>query len=191
MYIHNSAIIDSGAEIGQDTKIWHFSHVMGSAKIGKNCSIGQNCFIGENVVIGDNVKIQNNVSIFEGVTIEKGVFIGPSVVFTNVIRPRSLFPTNKKYLKTIVEQGATIGANATIICGNVIENHSMIGAGAVVNKTVLAYSLVVGNPLKIIGWVDEYGDNLKFENNIAIDSRNLKKYEAIYKDEVIVRVNEL
>ena len=160
---HISAVVDEGAKIGEGTKIWHFSHVMLTAIIGSHCNIGQNVFIDNNVVIGNGVKIQNNVSVYNGVTCEDEVFIGPSVVFTNVINPRSAIERKHEFIKTIIKKGATIGANATIICGNEIGSYAMIGAGAVVTKNVKAYALVVGNPAKQIGWVSEYGNRLVFE----------------------------
>ena len=148
MQIHETAVIDNGAKIGEGTKIWHFSHVMAGSKIGKNVSIGQNCFIGENVEIGNNVKIQNNVSLYDGVIIKDNVFIGPSAVFTNVIKPRSEYPTNKKYSGTLINKGVSIGANATIICGIKIKNNAMIAAGSVIIEDVEKNSLVAGNPAK-------------------------------------------
>ena len=160
---HISAVIDEGAQIGEGTNIWHFCHVMPDAVIGKNCNIGQNVFIDNNVVIGNGVKIQNNVSVYNGVVCEDEVFIGPSVVFTNVINPRSAIERKNEFKKTIVRKGATIGANATIICGNELGQYAMIGAGAVVTKNVKPYALVVGNPAKQIGWVSEFGHRLLFE----------------------------
>ena len=149
-YINKFAVVDKGATIGNDTKIWHFTHVMSSAKIGSNCSIGQNCFIGENVIIGNNVKIQNNVSVYDGVKIEDNVFIGPSVVFTNVKFPRSSKPVNKKYEETIIENGVSIGANSTIVCGVKIKKDSFIGAGSVVTKNIDKKGIYFGNPAKYI-----------------------------------------
>ena len=191
MFVHSSAVVDKGASIGNGSKIWHFTHIMSSASIGENCIIGQNCFIGENVVIGNNVKIQNNVSIFEGIEIEDNVFVGPSVVFTNVVKPRSAFPTNKVYEKTIVEYGSTIGANSTVICGNKIGKHSMIGGGSVVNKEVAKYSLVVGNPIRTIDWLGEDGQSLKINGNEALDLNNKKKYTVTYKGDQIIKIEEL
>ncbi len=156
--IHNTAIIDEGAIIGSGTAVWHFSHVMNTAVIGENCNLGQNVFIGNNVVLGNNVKVQNNVSIYEGVVCEDDVFLGPSMVFTNVINPRSAVERKNEFKQTIVRKGATIGANATIICGNEIGQYAMIGAGAVVTKPVKAFALMVGNPARQIGWVDENGN---------------------------------
>ena len=167
-FCHETAVIDDGCKIGRDTKIWHFSHLMTNCEIGERCNIGQNVVVSPNVILGNNVKVQNNVSIYEGVICEDDVFLGPSMVFTNVINPRSAVNRKNQFLKTIVRKGASIGANATIICGNNIGKFSFIGAGAVVTKEVLDYSLVVGNPSKHIGWVSEYGHRLKFnENGIA------------------------
>ena len=191
MYIDQTAIVDDGAEIGANSKIWHFTHIMASAKIGSNVSIGQNCFIGENVEIGNNVKIQNNVSLYEGVKIESEVFIGPSVVFTNVLRPRSKYPTNKNYLKTIVRKGASIGANSTIICGITLEEYCFIGSGTVVNKTVPNNALVVGNPSKVIGWVGESGNRLKIENEYGVDESLNIKYKLKMLNNEIVSVKKL
>ena len=160
---HISAVIDEGAQIGDGTNIWHFTHIMPDAVIGENCNIGQNVFIDNGVVIGNGVKIQNNVSVYNGVVSEDDVFIGPSVVFTNVINPRSAIERKNEFKKTIVRKAASIGANATIICGNEIGHYAMIGAGAVVTKDVKPYALVVGNPAKQIGWVSEYGLRLVFE----------------------------
>ena len=149
-FVHKTSIIDENVKIGKNTKIWHFCHVSSGAKIGKNCNIGQNVFVGQNVVIGDNVKIQNNVSVYSGVTIQNDVFIGPSVVFTNVLMPRAYINKKKKYDQTVVQKGATIGANSTIICGNNIGQYSFVGAGSVVTKNVLNNRLVYGNPAKDI-----------------------------------------
>ena len=161
-FAHETAVIDEGSEIGKGTKIWHFSHVMPNSKIGENCNIGQNVVISPDVVLGKNVKVQNNVSIYSGVICEDDVFLGPSMVFTNVINPRSAVIRKNEYLKTTVKKGATIGANATIVCGNTIGSFAFIGAGAVVTKEVLPYALVVGNPSKQIGWVSEFGHKLEF-----------------------------
>jgi len=191
MFVHSSAVVDEGAVVGNGSKIWHFSHIMGSASIGEDCVIGQNCFIGENVVIGNNVKIQNNVSIFEGVEIEDNVFVGPSVVFTNVVKPRSAFSTNKTYQKTIVKKGSTIGANSTVICGNTVGQYSMVGAGSVVNKEVIQYSLVVGNPIRTIDWIGETGQSLKINGYEAVDVDNKKKYTVTYENNQIIKIEEL
>jgi len=162
-FAHETAVIDEGCEIGTGTKIWHFCHIMPNSKIGENCNIGQNVVVSPNVVLGKNVKVQNNVSIYSGVICEDDVFLGPSMVFTNVINPRSAVIRRGEYLKTLVKKGASIGANATIVCGNDIGEYAFIGAGAVVTKEVLPYALVVGNPSKQIGWISEYGHRLKFD----------------------------
>ncbi len=162
--IHPTAIIDEGATIGNGTFIWHFCHVMPGAVIGSNCLIGQNCFIDNNATIGNRVKIQNNVSVYNSVIIEDDVFVGPSVVFTNVINPRSFIVRKEEFKKTILHKGCTIGANATIICGNAIGEFAMIGAGAVVTKKVLPYEMVTGNPASTAGWVSKVGQKLVFDN---------------------------
>jgi len=164
-FAHETAVIDEGCYIGKGTKIWHFSHIMSNSKIGENCNIGQNVVVSPRVVLGKNVKVQNNVSIYSGVICEDDVFLGPSMVFTNVINPRSAIIRKDEYQKTLVKKGASIGANATIICGNEIGEYALIGAGAVVTKPVLPYALVVGNPSKQIGWISEYGHRLNFDEN--------------------------
>jgi len=175
---HETAIIDEGCEIGANTKIWHFSHIMSNCKIGENCNIGQNVVVSPEVVLGKNVKIQNNVSIYSGVVCEDDVFLGPSMVFTNVTNPRSAVNRRGEYSKTRVKKGASIGANATIVCGHDIGEFAFIGAGAVVTKTVPAYALVVGNPAKQIGWMSEYGHRLEFDDNdIAICEESKEKYK--------------
>lgn len=166
-FVHKSAYIDEGGSIGKGTKIWHFSHIMKGAEIGKDCKIGQNVMIGPEVRIGDKVKIQNNVSIYKGVTLEDEVFCGPSCVFTNVFNPRSAIPRMNELLPTLVKKGATIGANATIICGNNIGRYAFIGAGTVVTKDVTDYALVYGNPAKLKGWVCECGQRLNFKEDEA------------------------
>ena len=167
-FVHETSVIDKGSIIGNGTKIWHFSHVMFNAKIGENCTIGQNVFIAPEVVLGENVKVQNNVSIYTGVVCEDNVFLGPSMVFTNVLNPRSEFDRKNEFKTTLVKQGASIGANATIICGVTIGEYALIGAGTVVTKNIPQYALVVGNPSKQIGWVSKYGHQLKFnEKGIA------------------------
>ncbi len=160
---HESAYVDQGSIIGKDTKIWHFSHIMPNCTIGQGCNIGQNVVISPNVILGKNVKIQNNVSVYSGVICEDDVFLGPSMVFTNVINPRSHVNRKSQYMPTILRKGASIGANATIVCGNEIGEYAMIGAGSVVTKTVPAYALVVGNPGRQIGWVSRYGHRMKFD----------------------------
>jgi UDP-2-acetamido-3-amino-2,3-dideoxy-glucuronate N-acetyltransferase len=162
-FAHETSVIDEGCTIGDGTKIWHFSHIMPDCIIGANCNIGQNVVVMPKVVLGNNVKIQNNVSVYTGVVCEDDVFLGPSMVFTNIINPRSAIARKEEYKKTIVKKGASIGANATIVCGNEIGAYAMIGAGAVITKPVKPYALVVGNPAKQIGWVSEYGHRLVFE----------------------------
>ncbi len=163
-YAHPSAIVDDGCEIGKDTKIWHFSHIMPGCVLGEKCNIGQNVVISPGVVLGRNVKVQNNVSIYEGVTCDDDVFLGPSMVFTNVINPRSAVNRKGQYSKTHVGKGASIGANATIVCGHNIGKYAFIGAGAVVTKDVPEYALLVGNPARQVGWVSEYGHRLSFDD---------------------------
>ncbi len=165
VFIHPTAVVDEGAKIGDGTKIWHFSHIMSGAKIGRNCVIGQNVFVGKKAVIGNNVKIQNNVSVYDEVIIEDDVFCGPSMVFTNVINPRAFIERKHEFKKTLVKKGATIGANATIVCGITIGEYAFIGAGAVVVKDVKPYALVVGVPAKQIGWVCKCGVTLKFDKD--------------------------
>lgn len=160
---HETAVIDDGCRIGAGTRIWHFSHIMPDCVIGERCNIGQNVVISPGVVLGNNVKIQNNVSVYTGVVCEDDVFLGPSCVFTNVLNPRSAIPRKDQYRKTLVRRGATIGANATIVCGHTIGEYALIGAGAVVTKDVPPYALVVGNPSRQIGWVSEYGHRLRFD----------------------------
>ena len=162
-FVHETAIVDEGATIGKGTKIWHFSHIMSNCRIGENCNIGQNVVISPEVVLGNQVKVQNNVSVYTGVTCDDDVFLGPSCVFTNVTNPRSAVNRKSQYAKTHVGKGATIGANATIVCGHDIGAYAFIGAGAVVTKTVPAYALLVGNPAKQIGWMSEYGHRLHFD----------------------------
>jgi UDP-2-acetamido-3-amino-2,3-dideoxy-glucuronate N-acetyltransferase len=164
-FVHPTAIVDQGASIGKNTKIWHFCHIMPKAIIGHSCNLGQNVFVADGVVLGNNVKIQNNVSIYTGVTCDDDVFLGPSMVFTNVINPRSAIKRHDQYLKTHVGKGATIGANATIVCGHDIGAYAFIGAGTVVTKNVPDYALMVGNPAKQIGWMSEYGYRLDFDEN--------------------------
>jgi len=158
--IHETAIVDSGANIGEGTRIWHWVHVCGGARIGRDCSLGQNVFVGNDVVIGDNVKIQNNVSVYDNVTLEDDVFCGPSMVFTNVYNPRSAVSRKDEYRDTLVKQGATLGANCTIVCGATIGRFAFIGAGAVVNRDVPDYALMVGVPARQIGWMSEFGEQL-------------------------------
>ena len=179
-YVHPTAVVDEGCEIGSGTKIWHFSHIMPGCKLGENCNIGQNVVISPEVVLGKNVKIQNNVSLYTGVTCDDDVFLGPSCVFTNVTNPRSAVNRRGQYAKTHVGQGASIGANATIVCGHDIGAYAFIGAGAVVTKTIPAYALVVGNPAKQIGWMSENGSRLFFDlNGFAICDESKSKYHIV------------
>ena len=164
-FTHETAVIDEGCTIGEGTKVWHFSHIMKNATLGKGCNVGQNVVVSPGVVLGNNVKVQNNVSIYTGVNCEDDVFLGPSMVFTNVINPRSAIVRRDEFMQTNVGKGASIGANATIVCGNDIGAYSLIGAGAVITKEVLPFALVVGNPAKQIGWVSEYGHRLHFDDS--------------------------
>ncbi len=176
-FAHETAVIDEGCEIGEGTKIWHFSHVMPNCKIGSHCNIGQNVVVSTGVIIGNGVKIQNNVSLYEGVVCEDDVFLGPSMVFTNVINPRSAIVRRHLYSNTLVKKGASVGANATIVCGNTLGSYCLIGAGAVITKNVKDYALLVGNPAKQIGWVSEYGHRLKFDiDNKALCSESGQEY---------------
>lgn len=164
-FAHGTAVIDEECSIGEGTKIWHFSHIMSGCTIGRGCNIGQNVFIAKDVILGDNVKVQNNVSIYTGVKCEEDVFLGPSMVFTNVINPRSAVIRKDQYMRTTVGRGASIGANATIVCGHDIGRYAFVGAGAVVTKEVPPYALVVGNPARQVGWVSEYGHRLNFDES--------------------------
>ena len=176
-FAHPTAIIDEGCEIGEGVKIWHFSHIMPGCKIGDGCNLGQNVVVSPNVVLGKNVRVQNNVSIYEGVVCEDDVFLGPSMVFTNVINPRSAVSRKHEYKPTMVRRGATIGANATIVCGNEIGQYAFIGAGAVITKPVPPYALVVGNPAQQMGWMSEHGHRLHFnEEGIAVCEQSKEKY---------------
>jgi len=179
-FAHDTAVIDTGCSIGKGTKIWHFSHVMSDSIIGQACNIGQNVVISPSVILGENVKVQNNVSIYTGVVCEDDVFLGPSMVFTNVINPRSAVNRRGTYSKTVVKKGASIGANATIVCGHDIGEFAFVGAGAVVTKMVPAYALVVGNPARQIGWMSEYGHRLEFNSEgIAICSESNETYKLL------------
>lgn len=186
-FAHPTAIIDEHSEIGAGTKIWHFSHIMSFCKIGDHCNIGQNVVISPEVILGNNVKVQNNVSLYTGVTCEDDVFLGPSCVFTNVINPRSSVTRRDQYLKTQVGKGATIGANATIVCGHDIGAYAFIGAGAVVTKTVPAYALVIGNPARQMGWMSEYGHKLDFnKEGVAVCPESGQQYQL--KASVVKRI---
>jgi len=177
-FAHELAVIDDGCEIGAGTKIWHFSHIMPNCKIGENCNIGQNVVVSPHVVLGNNVKVQNNVSIYTGVVCEDDVFLGPSMVFTNVINPRSAINRKSEYANTVVKKGATIGANATIVCGNDIGQYAFIGAGAVVTKSVPDYALVMGNPARQTGWISEYGHKLSFDKEgFAVCPESNQRYQ--------------
>lgn len=182
-FAHETAVIDDGCQIGDGTKIWHFSHVMPNCIIGEKCNIGQNVVVSPEVILGRNVKIQNNVSLYTGVECEDDVFLGPSMVFTNVTNPRSAVNRRNDYSKTVVRKGASIGANATIVCGHDIGRFAFIGAGAVVTKTVPAYALVVGNPARQIGWMSEFGHRLEFNaEGIAICQESKEKYKLENKE---------
>lgn len=177
-FAHETAVIDDGCQIGEGTKIWHFSHIMTDSIIGKKCNFGQNVVVSPDVKLGDNVKVQNNVSIYTGVECEDDVFLGPSMVFTNVVNPRSAVNRRGEYVRTLVKKGATIGANATIVCGHDIGEYAFIGAGAVVTKNVKAYALIVGNPARQVGWMSEYGHRLNFnENGVAYCPESKEKYQ--------------
>jgi UDP-2-acetamido-3-amino-2,3-dideoxy-glucuronate N-acetyltransferase len=176
-YIHESSYVDADVEIGEGTKIWHFSHVMRGTRIGTNCTLGQNVLVGPNVIVGNNVRIQNNVSVYEGVHLEDDVFCGPSCVFTNVDRPRSAFATpSESYGKTMIQRGATIGANATIVCGNTLGRHAFVGAGSVVTNDVPDYAVVYGNPARIKGWACACGAPLSFSSDAATCDECARKY---------------
>lgn len=185
-FVHESAYVDEGAQIGGGTKIWHFCHIMGKAKIGRHCSLGQNVFIANNVVVGDGCKIQNNVSLYEGVILQEYVFCGPSMVFTNIKTPRCEFPrnTSEDYRTTLVKRGASIGANATIVCGVTLHEYAFVAAGAVVTKDVPAYAIVSGVPANVTGWMSAYGDVLEFDaDGYAVDSMGVK-YQMVSHKEV-------
>jgi UDP-2-acetamido-3-amino-2,3-dideoxy-glucuronate N-acetyltransferase len=187
-FAHETAVIDAGCTIGAGTKIWHFSHIMVNARIGERCNIGQNVVVSPEVILGDNVKVQNNVSIYTGVTCEDDVFLGPSCVFTNVTNPRSAVVRRGEYARTRVKKGASIGANATIVCGHDIGRFAFVGAGAVVTKTIPDYALVVGNPARQIGWMSEYGHRLEFDaDGMAICAESNERYRL--KGEVVRKVN--
>ncbi len=186
-FAHETAVIDAPCQIGKGTKIWHFTHIMSNSKLGENCNLGQNVVVSPHVVLGQNVKVQNNVSIYTGGVCQDDVFIGPSVVFTNIINPRSAINRRDQYVDTLIEKGASIGANATIICGNKIGSYAFIGAGTVVTKEVLPYALVIGNPAKQVGWVGEYGHRLEFQSNgIATCKESQQEYQL--KSNKVLRI---
>lgn len=187
-FAHETAVVDSGCHIGKGTKIWHFSHIMSGCEIGEACNIGQNVVVSPGVKLGRNVKIQNNVSVYTGVICEDDVFLGPSMVFTNVINPRSHVIRKDEYKTTIVRKGASIGANATIVCGNEIGEYALIGAGSVVTKAVKPYALVVGNPAKQTGWVSEYGHRLQF-NHKGIAECPETKQQYLFENDTVKRIN--
>ena len=185
-FAHESSYVDDNVSIGDDTKIWHFSHILSGSNIGANCSFGQNCVVGPKVNIGNGVKVQNNISIYEGVEVEDDVFLGPSMVFTNVTNPRAFIVRREEFKKTLLKKGCSIGANATIVCGVTIGEYALIGSGTVVNRNVKPYALMVGVPARQIGWVSKAGHTLKFdENNIAIDSFDNSRYK-IENDNLIL-----
>ncbi len=179
-FTHKSVFVDENVTIGDDTKIWHFSHILSGSNIGSKCSFGQNCVVGPNVTMGNGIKVQNNISIYEGVEIEDDVFLGPSMVFTNIINPRSFIVRKKEFKKTVLKKGCTIGANATIVCGVTIGEYALIGSGAVINKDVKPHALMVGVPARQIGWVSKAGNTLMFnENNKAVDKFDNSQYVII------------
>ena len=184
-FVHDTSIVDENCEIGNDTKIWHFSHILSGSKVGSYCSFGQNCVVGPKVNIGNGVKVQNNVSIYEGVEIEDDCFLGPSMVFTNVTNPRSFIVRKEEFKKTLLQKGSSIGANATIVCGTKIGRYALVGAGSVVNKDVPDFALVVGVPAKKIGWVSVAGNRLHFsKENFAEDSFDRTCYQLLNEDQV-------
>lgn len=186
-FIHESSYIDADVVIGNKTKIWHFTHILSNTIIGDDCSFGQNCVVGPNVIIGNNVKVQNNISIYEGVEVEDDVFIGPSVVFTNVINPRSFIVRKQEFRKTLLKRGVTIGANATIICGNTLGEYAFIGAGTVVTKDVPDFALMIGNPGRQVGWVSKAGHKLEFNlENLAICPETGEEYLLNNKDVYVI-----
>lgn len=189
-FIHESSYIDTDVTIGKNTKIWHFCHILSNTQIGDNCSFGQNCVVGPNVSIGNNVKVQNNISIYEGVEVEDDVFIGPSVVFTNVINPRSFIVRKQEYKKTLLKKGASIGANATIVCGNTVGEYALIGAGTVVTKNVPNFALVVGNPGRQVGWVSKAGHKLKFDDSHLAECPETGEHYLLNAGNVVVLENE-
>ena len=187
-FAHESSFIDSDVIIGEKTKIWHFSHILANSIIGQNCSFGQNCVVGPNVRVGNGVKVQNNVSIYEGVEIEDDVFLGPSMVFTNVINPRAFIIRKEEFKKTLLNKGCSIGANATIVCGVTIGEYALIGSGAVINRDVKPYALMVGVPARQIGWVSKAGNTLKFDGNgLAVDNFDGSSYRVVDENLIVVK----
>lgn len=187
-FAHESTFVDDKVQIGNNTKIWHFSHILNGTSIGESCSFGQNCVVGPNVHIGNGVKVQNNISIYEGVEIEDDVFLGPSMVFTNVINPRAFIVRREEFKKTLLKKGSSVGANATIVCGVTIGEYALIGSGSVVNKDVKPYALMVGVPARQIGWVSKAGNTLKFnENGVAIDEFDKSQYKVENDNLIVVK----
>ncbi len=187
-FVHESSFIDANVLVGDNSKVWHFCHILSDSKIGSNCSFGQNCVVGPKVNIGSGVKVQNNVSIYEGVEIEDDVFLGPSMVFTNVVNPRSFITRKEEFKKTVLKKGCSVGANTTIVCGVTIGEYSLIGAGAIINKDVKPYALMVGVPAKQIGWVSYAGNTLNFnENDEAVDSFDNSKYKIVENNLEVLR----
>ena len=188
-FAHESSYVDDNVYIGDNTKIWHFSHILSGSKIGQNCSFGQNCVVGPKVNIGNGVKVQNNISIYEGVEVQDDVFLGPSMVFTNVINPRAFIIRKEEFKKTLLKKGCSIGANATVVCGTTIGEYALVGAGTVINKDVKDFALMVGVPARQIGWVSIAGNRLEFnENNIAIDSFDNSKYKL--ENEIVILIED-
>lgn len=186
-FAHESAYVDENVHIGENTKIWHFSHIMSHTNIGSNCSFGQNCVVGPKVSIGNGVKVQNNISIYEGVEVEDDVFLGPSMVFTNVVNPRSFIVRREEFKKTLLKRGCSVGANATIVCGVTIGEYALVGSGAVINKDVKPYALMVGVPAKQIGWVSKAGNTLEFDDKgEASDEYDSSKYKIVGEQLVVV-----
>lgn len=187
-FAHESSFIDSDVIIGEKTKIWHFSHILANSIIGQNCSFGQNCVVGPNVRVGNGVKVQNNVSIYESVEIEDDVFLGPSMVFTNVINPRAFIIRKEEFKKTLLKKGCSIGANATIVCGVTVGEYALIGSGAVVNRDVKPHALMVGVPARQIGWVSKAGNTLKFDGNgLAVDDFDGSSYRVVDENLIVVK----
>lgn len=179
VFVHESSYVDNNVHIGENSKVWHFSHLLSGSVIGTNCSFGQNCVVGPNVIIGNGVKVQNNVSVYEGVTIEDDVFLGPSMVFTNVINPRAFIVRKEEFKQTLLKKGCSVGANATIVCGVEIGEYALIGSGSVVNKDVKAYALMVGVPARQIAWVGKSGNTLRFIDDEAVDEYDGQKYRVV------------
>jgi UDP-2-acetamido-3-amino-2,3-dideoxy-glucuronate N-acetyltransferase len=186
-FVHETSCIDTNVDIGNNTKIWHFSHLLSNTQIGENCSFGQNCVVGPNVRVGNGVKVQNNISIYDGVEIEDDVFLGPSMVFTNVINPRSFVVRRDEFKKTLVKKGASIGANSTVVCGVTVGKYAFVGAGSVITKDVPDFALVYGNPAKLKGWVSIQGNHLEFDtDDFAFDTDDNTKYKKVSETQVVL-----